>query len=200
MHYPFVFGLFPHPEPKEKETDANILDQKTRRRAKRNSGFGLSLLFLWSYISVNIDFGEEIPVPRVCLSMPSVRFKEGVTIYAVEGEGATSSLTRSCFSEGDTIKVWWVACDRWIPCLVVSCLGGSRVYVMYDKGDNPLDSPHEPIYVLHDLTHMQWEWAQMPGEWEYDMACRHKAMRMTMRRRHSVYSCDASGNIHKEPQ
>jgi hypothetical protein len=102
---------------------------------------------------------------------------------------------KSHFSEGDTLAVYWemerrrTVEGRWVNCMVVSCLRDKEIYAIYPE--NSLDfyfgRKHDAVYVLQNLEGLTWEWAHMPAEWEYRVACTHKASVGTLGRRHAVY-------------
>lgn len=83
------------------------------------------------------------------------------------------------FSEGDTVSVFWNVgkTSKWVECMVVFCVHDREVCAIYPE--NSLNfyfhQPHDEVYVIQDLSRIQWKWATMTSEWEYQLACRNKA-------------------------
>ena len=79
------------------------------------------------------------------------------------------------FSIGDTVSVRWGKCCTWVHCMVVDCEDNRSTFVIYPPNvlAEYFEMNHSEIYVLHDFVCTPWKWANMPADWEYEIACKH---------------------------
>ncbi|OUU55341.1 MAG: hypothetical protein CBC12_00555 [Candidatus Puniceispirillum sp. TMED52] len=128
-----------------------------------------------------------------------VTFGDTTVIPFVQEEDEVQLKTH--FSEGDTLAVFWETESwhrrkeaRWVNCMVVSCLKDKEVYAIYPENSLSFyfGRNHNAVYVLQNLEGHKWEWAHMPAEWEYDVACAHKANVGRVGGRHVVYTYERS--------